>query len=497
MTSPLQLADIQALVATGHGRRPWAGYLFLTVTARAAAGRALSALAERATTVGAIRNRAGLDGPALQVAVSGPGLLALGLPSAALAEWPAELVEGLHEPKRARLLGDDGESDPRTWSFGGPSGDARADRLHVLVALFAADEAGRDEALSRWTKTLAPGLEVVHVERGTPRPQNREHFGFADGLSQPRVRGLVAGDGPDQVPPGEVVLGYQGAYGELSWSPSVPAAWPGARALSPIDPRALMPESLAPGPLRRPPGPRADLGRNGSYLVFRKLRQHVARFWRYCDAQAEALGRAGDPRAAAWIAAKIVGRDQDGTPVGPVEGGARPGVNGFGYAELDGEGLGCPLGAHVRRMNPRDSRDAMGGGAIADPRFHRLVRRGRSYGPGVRDPRVDDGVDRGLLFVALCADVRRQFEFVQVVWGMNPRFGGLDRSPDLMVGGGGRPGDRITIFAKPAPLHLADAPRVVTMCGGGTFFMPAISALRFLATLAQAGDEGPGLPARS
>ena len=68
--------------------------------------------------------------------------------------------------------------------------------------------------------------------------------------------------------------------------------------------------------------------------------------------------------------------------------------------------------------------------SVALSNRHRLLRRGRSYGPPLVDSmkpedvlaRGPDGVDRGLCFICLTANISRQFEFVQGSWINDPTF---------------------------------------------------------------------------
>jgi Dyp-type peroxidase family len=503
-TNALDLADIQGLVLRGYGDLDWVGYLFVEIVELGAARRALAGLAERVTTADQILGRRPRPMERVHVAFSGAGLAALGLPADTLRELPAELAEGMHEPERATRLGDVGAAAPERWQFGGPEGPASAGRVHAVIAVFAASEPARDDRLARETVALAPGLRVVHAELGTPTEGRREHFGFADGIAQP----IIAGDpergrpreGQLQAPlaTGELVLGYPNEYGDRPWSPSVPAHLPGAAILPPSDEDTLLPEAAAAEPLGRPPGPRRDLGANGTYVAFRKLRQDVAGFWRWCEARAAEIERVaptGQRDPAEWLAAKCIGRWRSGAPLVLAPRGDDPALgadaarhDAFLYDEVDPHGLRCPFGSHIRRSNPRDSRDRIGGGSISLTEYHRIVRRGRTYGAPLADPRAaardgDDGQERGVLFIALCADLRRQFEFVQETWCMNPRFAALEQDPDPIAGGGGRSGDGLSVPADPLSFRAGNLPQVVTMRGGGYFFMPGKRALRFLGTV--------------
>jgi len=163
----------------------------------------------------------------------------------------------------------------------------------------------------------------------------------------------------------------------------------------------------------------------------------------------------------------------------------------------------CPVGAHVRRANPRDSVEKGSSGlpSLAEAfdrptrvaNRHRLIRRGRSYGPFLPDavleelqtsaaePIKDDGEKRGLVFAAFVASIRRQFEFVQTTWCNNPDFQGLTSEPDPVVGG--RTPHQPASFTVQAdvPLRLREVPRFIRVRGGAYFFMPSLRALRYLA----------------
>ncbi len=156
------------------------------------------------------------------------------------------------------------------------------------------------------------------------------------------------------------------------------------------------------------------LGRNGTYIVFRKLQTRVAAYRQYLHA------KSANREEAARLGAKMVGRWQSGAPlaVSPEHDDEALGAdpqrhNDFLYGD-DPRGLKCPLGAHARRANPRDAFDDDG---AVDVRLHRMIRRGTSYGPilpeGVLE---DDGADRGIIFVFAGAHIGRQFEFVKTQW---------------------------------------------------------------------------------
>ncbi len=142
----------------------------------------------------------------------------------------------------------------------------------------------------------------------------------------------------------------------------------------------------------------------------------------------------------------------------------------------DPHGLKCPLGAHVRRMNPRDSV------VIGAVRLHRMIRRGTKYGPPL-PPGVleDDGVDRGLLFAFVGAHLDRQFEFVQREWINDGKFIGAPAEKDPLVGS--NDGREFTIPKRPIRRHLKGLPAFVVNRGGEYCFLPGLRALRWLADL--------------
>jgi deferrochelatase/peroxidase EfeB len=185
----------------------------------------------------------------------------------------------------------------------------------------------------------------------------------------------------------------------------------------------------------------------------------------------------------------LMGRTPDGIPLAArprLAGGPPPDPNRFGYREGNGTlTTRCPLGAHVRRANPRDGLGEDGRESLAHVRAHRLIRRGRLYGPGVAPGAEPDVAPRGLLFMALCANLRRQFEFVHETWLNNPKFGGLTQERDPLVGSGPLPesADGRETFSLQEGLvrRRCSLERFVTVRGGAYLFMPGLRALAYLA----------------
>lgn len=441
-------ARIQALVLSGHAHLPATIYLGIQLPPDPAAARSWLA-----GVIPSVTSAADARPPeALHVALAASGLAALGVPDDALATFGRPFHEGMVTDHRSRILGDLGQSDPATWAWG----TAKTTVFDGLIAVFGPDgDTARARATALAQSVEAGGGRVTELPYCELPDSRQEHFGFADGISQPMLTGTPNGDGADQwsrLAAGEIVLG-------------------------------LPDESEGPEP--RPPClPEVDktgdeLGRDGSFLVIRQIAQDVAAF------RAWARAAAGDnPTEAEQLAAKLVGRHTDGTslvrdaPGGPT---MAPQDNAFGYRAVDPAGLGCPLGAHVRRANPRDGSSILTADeALRSVRRHRMIRRGRRYGPELPPGAPDDGVERGLVFVCLVADIGRQFEFVQHHWLNGRNFASLGEVDPLT-------GSQVlgsSIFTEPtlpvACTHDA-VTEFTTTRGGGYFFLPSLAALRRLA----------------
>lgn len=445
----LDFADIQGNVIRGYGF-PLTRYVFVNVADAAAGRRLLGDLVDPVTT-----NEEWTSGKpesALNVALTYAGMEAVGAPRAVLDAFPAVFREGM--AARAATLHDVGPSAPETWDGGLGTGAA-----HVLVTLNArtaealGEERGRVAAL---IDAAGGALSVVHEQEAAHLEGAREHFGFADGFAQPSVEGSGvaprAGEGvPERfgrwrpLKAGEFLLGYEDEDEGL------------------------------------PPAPPDPYGRNGTFMVYRKLRQDVALF-------RDTIREAGRhyPGGPEVLAAKVVGRWPDGTPLvlrpeGPDAdlAGDKERINDFRYDD-DPDGLRCPIGAHVRRAYPRD---ALGWGGRMSTR-HRMIRRGVPYGPPLAPDAPDDGVDRGMVFVCFVADIARQFEVVQCQWLNDGNAFGLGHDRDWLLGDNDGTG-KMTINGDP-PFFLSPQPSFVTTRGGEYLFVPGLDALRALAAGAPA-----------
>lgn len=468
MSESIELDDIQGLVTRGYGGLPAAAFALLEIRQPVAARAWLGRLADRVTP-GSLRPEAS----AVHVALGVGGLAKLGLAAETLAQFGPEFVDGMTSEFRRRILGDRDNSAPEGWCWGGPS----TPPVDVLLLLYARDDTTLAGVYDGLAADFAAG-GVALIERLDTAPlSDREPFGFRDGISQPTIEGLGRADTPaNTIKLGEFVLGYQNEYGLYTDRPTVAAS---------ADPRGLLPAASDQADRR-------DLGRNGTYLVFRQLAQDVHAFWRWADEAARARTGASSPDSRTRLAAKAVGRWPSGAPVTVTPEHDDPSLgdlNDFGYGKADGAGLGCPIGAHVRRAHPRDSLDPEPGTdrSIELDKRHRLLRRGRAYGPTVApEDRLApaDGEPRGLHFISLCANLTRQFEFVQHTWVNNPKFDGLYDDVDPLIGPRGSGGATFTVPERPVRERFGGLPTFVTVRGGGYFFLPGLRALRYLAGLA-------------
>ncbi len=432
----LELDDIQSGVLRPRPTPFAATYIILRIDERAA-GRALM---RRLSEI--VASAAHPESPARDTWVSASltfaGLKRLGVSQASLDSFSPQFRQGM--AARAQRLHDVGESAPEHWEK--PLG---TDEVHVVLTGLSPDSARLEEAVGRARAAYAnaPGITPIWRQNCHALPTETEPFGFKDGISHPAIEGSgTPGTNPLEVPlkPGEFVLGYPDEYGGVSAFPQ--------------------PEIL---------------GRNGSYIVFRKLQQRVAEFRRYLKANAS------DADDEEFLAAKMMGRWRSGAPLSmcpvhddPAIGADSSQNNAFLFKGDDPLGYKTPLGSHIRRVNPRD------GEVAGVPRIHRMIRRGTAYGPllpeGVLE---DDGADRGLMFAFVGANLGRQFEFVQSEWMNDSAFfgGASERDP---ISGAADGSGTFPIPHRPIRRVLAALPRFVVTRGGEYCFMPSLSALRWL-----------------
>jgi Dyp-type peroxidase family len=440
----LEFDDIQHILLT---RAPalTGRYEFLSFR-EAAAGRAwLSAIKEKVQSVAAMRANVEDDKRWVTVAFTWNGLRALGLDEASLATFPEEFRQGM--VARAETLGDIGANAPEHWV-----GKVASPDLHAIAILFARDATEHARCVSEHEKLVAacPGVELLSVldlKAVPPFDHAHDHFGYRDRLSQP----VIEGSGEDPTPgsgaplkAGEFLLGYPDESGVIAESPQ--------------------PDLLA---------------RNGSYMAYRRLQEHVGPFRDF-------LRQHGDtPEEQELIAAKLMGRWRSGAPLvlspdkdDPVLGADRQRNNDFNYKEMDPHGYAVPLGSHARRMNPRDT--------AANMNRRRMIRRGATYGPYLPDGAADDGADRGIAAFVICGSLIRQFEFAQNVWANDRNFHELGNERDPIIGN--QDGTlEFKIPKRPIRKTIKGLPAFTSVKGGAYFFLPGLKALSYLASLPDGG----------
>ncbi len=435
----LELDDIQYILLNRAPAR--AGrYDFLSFRS-AAAGRAwLSAIAEEVRSARAMRESVAEDRRWVTVAFTWNGLRALGVDEASLATFPDEFRQGM--AARAEILGDTGTNHPDNWVDGLAGPD-----LHAIVIAFTRDVEERARWQEEHGKLLAGlvGTEVLStldVEAIPPLGYAHDHFGYRDQLTSVPIEG--SGDEPTPgsggpLKAGEFILGYPDED----------------------------------GPPTRQPQPEL-LSRNGSFMAYRMLQEHVGRFRDFLKEHGET------PDEQELVAAKLMGRWRSGAPLvlapeqdDPALGADPQRNNDFNYQEADPHGYAVPLGAHIRRVNPRDS--------AANMNRHRMIRRGAVYGPHLPDDAAEDGVERGVGAFVICASLIRQFEFAQNVWINDKNFNELGNERDPIIGN--QDGTlEFKIPKRPIRRKITGLPAFTTVRGGAYFFLPGLKGLRWLAS---------------
>ncbi len=464
--SKLNASDIQGFAIRGYNM-PFARYCFLRFT-DAKPARALLKELLHVVTTGQIWDEKPLG--AVTLAFTYRGLKALQLPLATLVSFPVEFQLGMKA--RAGILVDIGANAPEHWEPLWREGD-----VHVWLAINATSPEALETQfyavrglLDSTQGALLLGVQDAAALRKDGKFTTEEHFGYTDGFGNPDYLGVcrktqpgqgkLAEDGKTWVPlaTGELLLGYADEAGELPVAPT--------------------PHLLAA---------------NGTFMVYRKLRQRVGTFRAFLNHWGARYG-AGDSNAKEKLASKFIGRWRDGTPVelspdrmdqGIVQDRNRSTNFQFGNDPI---GTRCPLGAHIRRTNPRD---AFGfEGRLIHRR--RISRRGLPYGPSApaedttegQDTEALDATDRGIAFMALNASLSRQFEFVQQQWISYGNDARLGNERDLLIAHHER-GERFGIQGDDSPtnqpLFCTALPNFVELRGGDYFFIPSITALGMLA----------------
>jgi Dyp-type peroxidase family len=406
---------------------------------------------------------------------------------------PARAVAILGDPKDAAS-----PYSPKNWKIGG-SGN-----VPDILLIVASDQAHMAEKMVQMLLQAqgVDGLRVLGIEIGETRSDlpGHEHFGFKDGISQPGVRGRT-GNGPEEFITPRLI------------DPSDPLSESYSRPGQPL----IMPGHFVLGyetqsPADGSPQPAAPLAfdwfRNGSFLVYRRLRQDVAAFRDFvrktaanvaaqsgfeyvnCDLMASvmvgrwpngaAITRSPDrpnDQMANYIAANAFAFSNNMNPVK-----MRPGVTGDATPPAPGDPLAlvCPHWAHIRKVNPRDESTDLGDGF--DPITRHMIRRGIPYGKPLPHDSPDDGEDRGLLFLAYQASLEQSFEKVTSDW-TNQTQNPSPEGHDPVIGQTNANGSRTRRVVLPNRQNSAVSCPVaidrewVFPTGGGYFFSPSLSAI--------------------
>jgi Dyp-type peroxidase family len=440
----LELNEIQATVLR-HRPAPYFGTHVLLGVEDAKAGREL--LRRLVPYVDSAANWWSAGDPWLSVAISYAGLEALGVPWPSLESFPEAFRVGM--AARARQLGDDGANDPKNWEQ--PFGTGH---VHIGLSAFSDSEEKRRRilAIAREQFEHLSGIRMLASQEFGAQPNDLNPLGYKDGIDQPSIEGSGAEPPPGRGQPikaGEFILGYPGEAG-------VPL-----------------------------PMPQPDiLGRNGTYVGFRKYQSRVGAFNRFLHAN----GRTDQERE--LLAAKLVGRWRSGAPLALAPDADNPYLgadprrnNDFNYAN-DRRGLQVPLGCHIRRMNPRDTELAR----LTDVKVHRIIRRGTTYGPPY-DPnalsKADDDVPRGAYFLFISAKAMATIEFLQQEWINDGNFIGAGDERDPIIGLQ-QDGATFTIPKEPVRRRIHGIETFNVLRGGEYFFMPSLSALKWIGNLAEA-----------
>jgi Dyp-type peroxidase family len=442
-TPTLELREIQATILRQRPA-PYFGTHVLLRVDDARAGREL--LRRLAPHIDSAADWWKAANPWLAVGISYAGLEALGLPADSLQSFPEAFRVGM--AARARQLGDEGVNDPENWEL--PFGKGQ---VHIGLSAFADSEEQRRRvlAMAREQYDSLSGVSILSTQDFGAQPGDLNPLGYKDGIDQPAIEGSGVEPLPGRGRPikaGEFILGYPGEAG-------VPL-----------------------------PMPQPDiLGRNGTYVGFRKYQSRVGAFNRFLHAN----GSTEEERE--WLAAKLVGRWRSGAPLtlapdadNPTLGADPQRNNDFNYAN-DPRGRQVPFGSHIRRMNPRDTDLSR----LTDVNVHRIVRRGTTYGPPY-DPNAlseeADEVPRGAYFLFISAKAMATIEFLQQEWINDGNFIGAGSERDPIIGLQ-QDGATFTIPKEPVRRRVHGIETFNVLRGGEYFFMPSLSALRWIGNLAE------------
>jgi Dyp-type peroxidase family len=463
-------SDAQGNIVRGYRHLHYAGYLFCEISDPVTARGLLAELAaSEVTTDETWREKTEIHST-LNVAFTYPGLMKLQwAPPFALDRF-RDFREGMYV-RAVKQLGDPGATYPDSWE---PRLSLGAD---VLFVIYGDERKARDQRMDDIRRRAGQsGLSELYSQ-DAEAPANseehvveREHFGFADGFSQPAIDlSAHAAERGECSPRGEGAIAVRGP---LNWRPQWRPVRLGELLLGFEDEDGVTAGGADP----------YDVLSHGTFMVWRKIEQHKDRLERFLE---HAEQRPGERER---LAAKIVGRWKDGTslvvapyqdpPPDSTQPPAMP-KNEFDYS-TDEHGLACPLGAHVRRANPRVGLKY----GTERTKRHRIIRRGMPY---------EDGAEQGLIFVCFNACITRQFELIQGRWLMDGDAFGLGGDQDFLLGQASD--GKMTIpgeHGRPARFLRRPEQPFVSVHGGYYLFLPGMSALLRIA----AGPPGGSLRSR-
>jgi putative iron-dependent peroxidase len=462
-----QLDDIQGMLNSGFGWLKVSRFWLLTIRDgyedQARAWLAELARGKSMVSVKRLRKaKKNQEAPvreAVAIAFSFAGLAKLGVKETDKHPFPTPFRSGMGSELRKSLLRD----APRgKWRWSDVEGFSDRQTAHVLVAEWRL--AGEESQITPDPDAFFTLTVDNHPCSFGEDGELYEPFRFRDGIAQPVIRGLreeAEGDDPGRarrdagplyedrvIAPGEFVVGYRNEYNELTYCPDV--------------------EHWAQSKLARHPGGRFTL--NGSYLAVRQIKQDVAAF--------NALKDKNSPHGGQAVCEKLMGRSMTGLPLSwkgdPKAQVSDSMADAFRYRVEDANGFTCPKGAHIRRVNPRDSLGVDVQSGIKSSKLHRLLRRGRPY----LEQAGNEPPHEGLFFIACNADLERQFEFIHQRWLRNFRFGTAGQEDDPIVGSPDLP-RKFTMPGLPSGDEVSLEALTETL-GGGYFFLPGIKALEFI-----------------
>ena len=480
----LDLGDIQGFILRGY-RMPMVRHFLLTVgvpaKARELLGRLVSGDESDAPQITTAEDwHVGFepgpgDNPAdpprrkpdycLNLGITWPGLIALEIkdrvPTLSFKSFCAFTAGAA---KRAELVGDTGASAPQNWI-----GDFGKGCDHVLVTLHAISP----EAMTTYSDRLSAlfadgnafreiwredGVALMEMKDGKPVPTFKVHFGYTDGISVTTIRG-----GPERYPPDRQ---------------------------QPCEPWLFVLLNEAENYFVPEPH---ELGLNGSFAVFKMIETDVVGFENFLQSNKDKI----DPEL---LAAKICGRWRNGVPLAlspttdnPPGGIPPEQMNNYEYVNADGsgdpKGLRCPVGAHMRRINPRGQPVTGQGEPGGSNNTHRLIRRGLPYGPVYDPTQLYDGIKRGLLGYFINSNIENQYEFVLGHWVNDSEFAGSVRlnpkSKDPMIGTQ-NPAESIFVIPQAnsaPPIKITGFSSFITTKAAAYCFLPSITAIKFISKL--------------